>query len=45
MENLFTRPLLQRKLEEILYEVFRDDIKESENFFSFDLLDACPLAI
>ena len=41
LENLFTKPLLQRKVEDFLYKVFNDDVKDSEEkTFFFDLLDA-----
>ena len=40
LANLFTKPLIQRKVEEFLYEIFSNEIKDSEKNFFFDLLDA-----
>ena len=43
LENLFTKPLLQRIVEEFLYIIFNNDIKDNNDNFFFDLLDARPL--
>ena len=40
LQNLFTKPLLQRSVEESLLEVFKTDINESENFFLIRLMHA-----
>ena len=41
--TLFTKKQLQRTVEEFLYHIFSDEIKESKNNFFFDLLDTRPL--
>ena len=38
LKNLFTKPRLQRIVEDYLYEIFKGDIKDAEIFFLIHLI-------